>query len=134
MAADGDAAALRIIKPGKQAANRRFSRTGRTDNGGRGLFGNRKADIFQNRARIIAERDILKFDIIVRQLNILAIRINQAFALQGVKLIHRVINHAERVRAVAERFKTCENAEREEHEQQHNRKIHLTGKAHEHGR
>ena len=125
MPAEGNRAGLRVVKAGNQAADRRLAGAGRTDNCGRRLFGNRKRDVFQHLPRIVAEVDIFECKIEVRKGNVFAAGVEEVRLTQRVELVHRIVNHAERVRAVADGLEACKNAERIEHEHQHHRKRHL---------
>ena len=129
MPAEGDAAGLRIIESGNQAANSGFARAGRSHDRGGGLLGDAEADMLEDRPRIVAEADVLEFDVAAVGLNCFAVRIDAMVRPQGVQLIHGVVDHAEGVRAVADGLKACKNAEREEHEHQHHGEVHAAAQA-----
>ena len=127
--ADRDRALLRIIEAGEQAANRRLAGARGADDCGRGLLGDREGNVLENRSGIVAEGDVLKRDIIVCQRNVLAVRVDELVGLQRIQLVHRIVNHAQRMRAVADGLQACENAEREEQEEQARGKVHLAAQA-----
>ena len=60
-----------------------------------------------------------------RGLHIVAVRVDEVLTSERVELVHRVVDDAECVRAVADGLKARKNAEREEDEHQHDGKIHL---------
>ena len=53
VSANGDAAALRIVKAREQTANGRLAAAGGADNGGRGLFGDRERHVLEDLSRIV---------------------------------------------------------------------------------
>ena len=134
MPAHGDAALLRIIEARQQAANGGLAAARGADNGGRGLFRNGEGYVAEHLTGIIAKAHMAELNVIVLQRNILAARVDQVLATQRIQLIHRVVDYAQRMRAVADGLKAGKDAEGEEDEHQRHGKVHPPVQAHQAGR
>ena len=127
----GDAAGLGVVEPGQQAANGGLTGAGWADDGGGGVLRDGEAHVLQHRAAVVAEGHVLEGDVVVLQRHVLAVGVDEVLALQGVQLVHGVVDDAQGVGAVADGFQAGKDAEGEEHEHQHHRKPHLTSQAHQ---
>ena len=125
VSADRNAAALRVVKAREQTANGRLAAARRADDGGRGLLGDGKRHVLEDLSLIVAEVDVVEADVVAAELHIVAVRVDEVLTSERVELVHRVVDDAECVRAVADGLKARKNAEREEDEHQHDGKIHL---------
>ena len=65
----------------------------------------------------------------IRKDDILPVTVNIVSLFQRANLIHRRIDDAQHMGAVADRLQRTENAERKEHKHQHDRHLHAPGKA-----
>ena len=118
VAAQGDAAALGVIEPGQKAADGGLAGAGGTHDGGGGLLRDGEADILQNLALIVAEVHIPEGNVIALQLHVAAVLVDEVAALQGVQLVHGVVDDAQGMGAVADGLQACEDLEGEEEEHQ----------------
>ena len=68
---------------------------------------------------------MVEADVVVVEPYVTSIRVDDVLTSERVELVHRVVDDAECVRAVADGLKARKDAEREEDEHQHDGKIHL---------
>lgn len=129
VAAHGDAAGLGVVKPRQQAAYGGLAAAGGADDGGGGLLRDGEGDVLQHLPGIVAEVHVSEPDVIVLQCDVPAARVDEVLTAQGVQLVHGIVDDAQRVGAVADRLKTCKNAEGEEHKQQRQGEIHFPAQA-----
>ena len=126
VAAHRDAAAVRVIEPGQQAADRRFAGAGRAHNGGGSMLRDGEAHVVQHLTAVVAEVHMVKGDVEVLQRDIFAVAVDEVVLPQLVQLVHGVVDDAQHMGAVADGLEAGKDAEGEEHERQHHRQLHLT--------